>query len=205
MHNIPFNRSAFNRSALARAISILGHPLLMLPMAVLALSATRDGGGRDTIVIATGFGVFAATVLAYSWWQVRRGRWTHVDASAHRERRSLNRFLLIALAVAAALAWFISMRELALGMALSAALIAAAMAASRQCKLSLHLAFAVYAALLLSRIDWRLAAGAFVFAAVLAWSRLALQRHVPRDLVAGTFAGLIAGGLFWQLLPFVVE
>lgn len=44
--------------------------------------------------------------------------------------------------------------------------------------------------------------------AVLALSltaRLALQRRVPRDLVADAPAGLIAGVLFWQLLPFVAE
>ncbi|MDQ3229986.1 MAG: phosphatase PAP2 family protein [Pseudomonadota bacterium] len=194
---------AFNGSALARAVSILGHPLLMLPLAVLALSLARNGGDRDTLVIAAGFGMFAAAVLGYSWWQVRCGRWTHVDASTRHERGSLNRFLLVALAVAAVVAWSASMHELAFGLGLSAALIAAAMLSSRYCKLSLHLAFAVYAAMLLSRIDWRLAAGAFVFAAVLAWSRLALQRHVPRDLVAGALAGLIAGALFWQLLPAV--
>ncbi len=196
---------AMHSTALARAVSILGHPLLMLPLAVLALSLARNGGSRDLIVIAAGFGVFAAAVLAYSWRQVRRGRWAHVDASARGERRSLNRFLLVALAVAAALAWFAAMRELALGLGLSTALIGVAMLLSRHCKLSLHLAFAVYAAMLLSRSDWRLAAGAFVFAAVVAWSRLALQRHVPRDLVAGALAGLIAGALFWQLSPFVAE
>lgn len=196
---------AMHNIALARAISILGHPLLMLPLAVLALSAARNGVGRDTVAVAAGFGVFAALVLAYSWWQVRHGRWAHVDASARGERHSLNRFLLVALAVAALLAWFAAMRELALGMGVSAALIAAAMASSRYCKLSLHVAFAVYAAMLLSGVDWRLAASAFVFAVALAWSRLAMQRHVPRDLVAGALAGLIAGTLFWQLLPLVVE
>lgn len=200
MHHI-----AFDRSTLARAVSIVGHPLLMLPLAALVLSSIREGGGRQTVVIATGFGVFAAAVMAYSWWQVRRGRWTHVDASARGERSALNRFLLVALAGAAALAWLAEMPELALGLALAAALIATAMLSSRYCKLSLHLAFAVYAAMLLSPIDWRLAVCAFLFAALLAWSRLALQRHVPRDLVAGALAGLVAGALFWQLQRLLVE
>ena len=192
-------------TALARTVSILGHPLLMLPLSVLALSAAKDGGGRNTGMIAAGFGVFAAVVMTYSWWQVRRGRWSHIDASARGERRSLNRFLLIALACAAVLAWSGGMHELALGMVLSALLIGLAMASSRWCKLSLHLAFAMYAAVLLSLIDWRIAIGGFMFAALLAWSRLALQRHTPRDLVAGAAAGVFSGVLFWQLLPMVLD
>jgi membrane-associated phospholipid phosphatase len=32
---------------------------------------------------------------------------------------------------------------------------------------------------------------------------LVLARHVPRDLVAGAVAGLLAGIGFWRLLPFV--
>ncbi|MEO6366047.1 MAG: phosphatase PAP2 family protein [Luteimonas sp.] len=191
--------------ALARAVSILGHPLLMLPLAVLALSAASDGGGSNTLVIAVGFGAFTAVVMAYSWWQVRRGHWQHVDASARRERVALNRFLLVALACAAVLAWFGAMRELALGMGVSALLIAVAMLSSHYCTLSLHLAFAVFAALLLWSIDWRIGAGGLVFAALLAWSRLALQRHSPHDLVAGAAAGLFAGVVFWQLLAMVLD
>ncbi|MCY7355157.1 MAG: hypothetical protein LH470_08810 [Lysobacter sp.] len=191
--------------ALARTVSILGHPLLMLPLAVLALSVTTEGDGGNTLAIAVGFGLFAAVVMGYSWWQVRRGRWTHVDATARNERVSLNRFLLVALACAAVIAWLGAVRELALGMGLSALLIAVATLSSRYCKLSLHLAFAVYAAILLWRIDWRIGAGGLVFAALLAWSRLALQRHSPRDLVAGSAAGLFAGVVFWQLLPMVLD
>jgi membrane-associated phospholipid phosphatase len=56
-------------------------------------------------------------------------------------------------------------------------------------------AFASYAALL----AWP--ATAFVVIGLLlvlgvAWSRLVLGRHTPRDVVAGALAGLLAGGLF---------
>ena len=39
-----------------------------------------------------------------------------------------------------------------------------------------------------------------VFSVVaVAWSRLALRRHEPRDLVAGAIAGTLAGAAFWPL------
>lgn len=177
-------------ASLARALSILGHPLVVLPMAVMLL-AVDDGADRQRLSgLALLLGGLAGLVMAYSWWQVRRQHWRHVDASARTERRSLNRFLSIALAIAAVFAWtWASQRELALGLALSAALIALAMLSARWWKLSLHVAFAVFAAVLLARVSWQACVGGLAFAAAVAWSRWALSRHAPRDLIAGAVAG----------------
>lgn len=184
---------------LARAVSILGHPALLLPMAALGVALAR-GDRRSAVWAAAGFAAVTALVMAYSWRQVRRGRWRHVDASERHERAALNRFLLPALAASALLVhWLGGPPAVALGLALSAGIVLAALAGARWCKLSLHLAFAVFAAMLLSKAGWGWMLVALAFAAALAWSRLALQRHVPRDLVAGALAGAVAGVLFWQL------
>lgn len=184
---------------LARALSIAGHPMLALPLAVLAI-ALAQGDARTAAWSALGFGAFAALVMGYSWWQVRRGRWRHVDASATHERSTLNRFLLAAVTTGAVLvAWHGGQPLFALGLALSAAMILTAMLTARWCKLSLHLAFVVFAACLLRELGaaWMLAA--LLFAAAVAWSRLALQRHTRRDLIAGAVAGALAGLAFWPL------
>jgi membrane-associated phospholipid phosphatase len=186
-------------NAFARALSIVGHPMLVLPLAVLMLTGTGAGGdGRQVLRLGIGFGFFAAMVMGYSWWQVRRGRWGHVDASAKHERGSLNRFLLIALVAGTLLAIVVvQRRELALGLGLSAGLIAMALLTARWCKLSLHMAFAVFAAALLSRLGWEYGVAGIVFIAAIGWSRLALRRHTPGDLLAGTAAGASAGIVFW--------
>ena len=179
--------------AVARAVSILGHPMLVLPLVMLVL-ATGRGGTGDVLWMGVGFIVFAAVVMAYSKLQVRRGQWAHVDASNQEERKSLNRFLLVALLVSAALAVSTGMpRELALGLGLSAAMVAVAMLTARWCKLSLHMAFVVFAVFLLYALSWKAAMFGLVFAAAVAWSRLRLQRHVVRDLLAGTCVGAAAG------------
>jgi membrane-associated phospholipid phosphatase len=189
-------------NGLARALSILGHPLLSLPMAALLLAANRGAGPARLSALVLGLGVIAIGVMAYSRWQVRRNRWRHVDASGREERRTLNRFLLLLFAAGALAVWALSpQREFALGLALSALLVAAAMLSARWCKLSLHVAFAMYAAVLLVQLSWPACMAGVAFAAAVAWSRLALARHAPRDLVAGAIAGLLAGLAFWRLLP----
>ncbi len=185
---------------LARALSIAGHPLSVVPLAVFASFVARGGDPRRALPFALGFAAFAGLAMGYSWWQVRRRRWAHVDASDPAERRSLNRFLFLALAAGAGLlGWQTSARELALGLALSAALVLAGAAAARWCKLSLHVAFATYAALLLARVGVGAASAGLAFAAAVAWSRLALSRHIPRDLVAGAIGGAAAGLAHWLI------
>ena len=185
----------------ARAVSILGHPLLVLP-AALMLPAARRGGDPQTLQAAfAGFALFAAFVLIWSRWQVRRGRWAHVDASQQSERRSLNRTLLISISFGALLAWrTLPTPDPALALALSAGIVAVAMLSVRWCKLSLHVAFAVYAIGLLWPLGAIVIAVCCMFAVGVAWSRLRLSRHRPRDLVAGAAAGLLAAVVYWPTL-----
>jgi len=171
--------------------------MVVLPLAAVALTLAREEF-RIAVWMGLGFAAFAGTVMAYSGWQVRRGRWSHVDASGRSERRSLNRFLLAALLVSTVLAFWLDLStELTLGLALSAAMVAIALLTSRWCKLSLHMAFVVFAALLLLvNAPWWVGLAGLCFAAAVAWSRLALQRHVPRDLIAGALTGAVAGVAF---------
>ena len=43
--------------------------------------------------------------MAYSYFQVRSGRWTHIDASAQGERKSLNMFLATLCLLSAGIVW----------------------------------------------------------------------------------------------------
>lgn len=186
---------------LARAISILGHPLLVLPAALALPAALRDGDPGTPRSMLGGFMLFAAVLLGWSWWQVRLGRWAHVDASQPSERHVLNRTLLVAIAIGALLAWLRSPTpDLALALALSACIVAVAMLTVRGCKLSLHVAFAVYAAVLLWPLGVVAVGTGCAFAGIVAWSRLRLSRHRPRDLIVGAAAGGLAAGGYWLTL-----
>ncbi|WP_162350650.1 phosphatase PAP2 family protein [Pseudoxanthomonas gei] len=178
--------------AIARAVSIFGHPMLVLPLAAVVLLLLR-GQQQTALWITLCFAVFAGVVMAWSTWQVRRGHWAHVDASGKHERSSLNRFLLVMLGLSALGAVLLQAKEPAIALALCAAMVAMAMATARWCKLSLHMAFVVFATVLLGNAHWWLGLPSLLFAGAVAWSRLRLQRHVPRDLVAGALTGALAG------------
>ncbi len=188
--------------ALARTLSIVGHPLLLLPTVALMVSAAAGQGRGQWLAGATALAVLAAAIQGWSWWQVRRGRWRHVDASQRHERRGLNRFLLALLVGATAFFAAVSPQPaLALGLGCAAAMVAAGMLLAPWLKLSLHVSFAVFSAALLWALGpWALAAG-LALATAVAWSRWVLGRHGRRELLAGATAGAAAGTGFWWLLP----
>ena len=183
------------RESLARTVSILGHPMLVMPAAAWCAARESGIGAQAAFAIIVGLAVPGLLVFGYSAWCVGGGHWRHVDASAPAERAQLNRFLLGLFSLAAVVALVLPVPpRLAAAFALSAAIILLALALSRWCKLSLHVAFAAFAALV---PDKPVIMAAFaVLGLAVAWSRLALGRHVRRDLVAGLLAGVGAGIVF---------
>jgi len=186
------------RHQVARALSILGHPFVFFPFAIWIALASRNSGGQTLPLALAFFALLALCVMVYSWLQVRRGRWGHVDASLPRERRSLNGLLLAALSISALVVWYQPYaRGLALGITLSCFLIGAALLTARWLKVSLHVAFLVYASSILWLVSPAVVAGALVFAAAVGWSRIELGRHSLAEVLVGAGLGVIAGGAFW--------
>lgn len=185
-----------SRVAAARAVSLLGHPALVAP-ACAAWAAHAAGLRGAALALAAGLpAALALAVLAHARRQVRRGRWAHPDASGVDERRGLNRRLLAALALAAVLAAAMAggLTPLALALAGAAGVILTAIACERRAKLSHHLAFCLYPAVLLAPGAPLAAAALGLLGAALAWSRLVLRRHAPRDLWLALAAALGWGG-----------
>src|ERR1041385_3946761 len=129
------------RLAVARAVSIAGHPVVILPAAVLIVASTQGASLRQLWLIGGAFAMIGAVVIGFSWFQVRSGRWSHVDASARTERNSLNIFLVAISASVAALLWYVTRtRPMAVGFALASALVLTALLLTRWVKMSLHVA-----------------------------------------------------------------
>jgi hypothetical protein len=187
---------AGRRFPLARALSVLGHPALLMPLAASANAAKRAGSPGLVFTVGAVSVALALVVMLFSAWQVRAGRWHHVDASVPQERRHLNLLLCGLLFGGAALLLAGGVApEVALGLGLGGVLVLLALLLQRWLKLSLHVAFAGYAAVL-AWPAWGWVAAGLVLVAAVAWSRLVLGRHRPPDVWAGALAGVLVGVCF---------
>jgi membrane-associated phospholipid phosphatase len=177
----------------ARALSVVGHPALLVPSAV-AWAAMDRGAPPSVLRWAVGASVFVAiSVLIYSAVQVRKGRWRHIDASVPQERGQLNLFLAaLLMGAATVLGWTGGQAIVASGLAVCGAVVVFALLTRHWLKVSLHVAFAVFAATLVGPNAWALSM-ALALAAGVSWSRLVLKRHTPIEVMVGAWVGGAAG------------
>jgi len=180
----------------ARALSIIGHPAVLVPGAVV-LAASNQGAPAGTMLAALLVALSVSIgVVIYSFAQVKSGRWSHVDASIPDERSQLNPLLALTL-FAVGFASFATNQDtqIVAGLVMAAALVLVAHLLRASFKASLHVGFAVFSALLV----WPnvlVTALVLVFAGAISWSRLVLHRHTVLDICAGAVLGAAAGAGF---------
>jgi hypothetical protein len=184
-----------SRTDVARVVSIAGHPVVVLPGAIL-VGVSGAAPAHVTRQAVFSAALVGAAVMVYSAVQVRRGRWSHVDASVREERSQLNVFLAVVLVLVSGALWLTGAPwGLVAGVAAPALLVVVAHATRRWLKLSLHVAFATFSTAFL----WPRPGAMLILlalAAAIAWSRLVLSRHTGLEVTAGGAAGLAVGALF---------
>jgi len=177
------------RAVAAHALSLIGHPAVLTPLALFAAAEGR--ASSDVPALATL--AVALIVVAFSAVQVARGRWVDSDASQISERVQLNVFLTAILGGAAIAAWAAKApTQLVAGIAMATAIVVVALLLRKALKLSLHVAFATFAASFFWP-DWPIVAVLLVLAVAIAWSRLTLNRHTQAGIIAGALSGVLAG------------
>lgn len=176
---------------LARLVSTIGHPAVLMPAAVIIASPHET--------VKTAFLVSASCVsgiIGYSFYKTRQGEWVHIDASAPTERAQLNSRVGIFLLAAACLLILAGLRfYVPLAVGLSGLIVLVGHTLRGLAKLSLHVAFAVFSVFLVWP-DRAAALGLLVAAFAVGWSRVALHRHTVSDIIIGALVGAFSGVVF---------
>src|SRR5262245_11369090 len=179
------------RLAVARIISIVGHPFVLLSILVLwlQLQTNRERALRATIA----FGLIVLVPFTLVIWRARvSGRWRTVDASDKADRPIFYLAMGIVLLVAAVYFHLVEhSAAFVRGCLVVGAMMLAAFALNPWLKLSLHVAFAIFCGLLLTTFEVSWGLPILLFLPLLIWSRLVLSRHVLSE----TIGGMILGGL----------
>jgi hypothetical protein len=180
--------------SIAKWISILAHPFVMVAVMVI-VAGSRFAAGAEVLYPA--LLVLAIVLIPTSivmFVQVRRKRWANSDASNMSERPWLLLVILIALIV---LLGFLLLQDpnsfLIKGVFASGLMVLVALIGTRWMKMSIHMAFAGFACTLLCILGSVVGYVLLVVVPLLAWSRLALKRHRPHELVLGLALGVLAG------------
>lgn len=174
---------------LARALSVAGNPLFLMPITIGAITSNW----RWMLIIAC---TTTIPLLVITARKVRSGRWSNFDVSRHDQRLGLYAwgtplFLLGALVLYLSGA---SPRMMQ-GVAAGGLMFFAGIVGNRFLKISMHMMFSTFAIVLIVR-TWPWSALVMLpFLTGVAWSRLVLERHTRAEVVVGTTIGLVAGVL----------
>ncbi len=185
---------SIGKISVARWVSILAHPFVMIVLMVVTAGARLDAPS-DVILAIGEVSLFVIIPLAVlSMWQVRRGAWANVDASRPRDRVVLYTVGIGGvIALLTYLAVFRPESYLLRGTVVVLPVLAVCAVMTRWAKVSLHMVSAslTASALMLqgSVVGWLVAS----ILPVLAWSRFALGRHTPLELALGMLLGVLAG------------
>ncbi len=176
---------------IAQFISAIASPLVIaIPFCYLIiLKTTGDAQQAFDWSIVSLF--FVLVVGAFVYYGVKKGFFTNLDVSDRRQRPKLFLFtgaacflyLLLVIFFNGPKIIFVGLATLFLGIILAEII-------NTRVKASMHLAifsaFATALGILNGGIFW----GLILLAPVVAWSRLILKRHTPREVVVGTIFGI---------------
>ena len=178
---------------LARWVSILAHPFVMVALLVAVPAMRQSSGNAVQSVLLVVFAV-VVPIAGLMFRQVRRGRWSNVDASKPSERPVL--FMVALAGLVAALGWLLlndPQSFLVRGMLVTAGFLLLAALLTRWVKLSLHVAFAALTATTLCLLGSAVGYALIAVVPLVFWSRIALARHRLHELLVGLMLGILTG------------
>jgi hypothetical protein len=180
--------------AVARWLSIVAHPFVMIGVMVGTAAAARQtiGEALRAVVVVVLFTVLPLLLVMRR--SVRSGAWENPDASNPRERPLL--YLVGALSLMGLLAYLIVVRPQSFmmrGVVATLGMFVVCAIATRWIKVSLHMAFGALAASTLALMGSVVGYVLILILPAVAWARLALKRHTPLEVALGTVAGAAAG------------
>ena len=178
--------------SIARWVSIVGHPFVLLPLAVGYVVSRRLAleDALATMGILFGWFVLFGTYVVI---QVRRGVWSDVDVSTREQRPHMFRLAVpMAVASAVVLWWRGYPMPVVIGTASAAGMLATASIINRWIKVSLHSAFAVYAVTIPVPVMGPPGLALLAIPLGVAWARVAMGRHTKAEVLLGLALGAVA-------------
>ncbi|MEO7992239.1 MAG: phosphatase PAP2 family protein [Chryseolinea sp.] len=179
---------------LAKYISVLGHPLLTIPLVlIVALFNFEEPKRALFISLLIVGGIFIPlTIKMYNG--TKDGTYTNFDISEKSQRQSWYFFALALLAIVTIVLFVTNQsRVLCLSMLFAFILLLTSQLMNYYIKSSLHVSLNVFLAFSILPMSLVTGIVLFVFVILISWSRLALKRHTLKEILAGAFIGFAVG------------
>lgn len=179
---------------IAKTVSVIGHPLLTLPLFFMGIAFQQLPPKSATLASILLIGGIIMPVIGYTYWNVKRGKYTNFDLSNRVQRSG---FYPILLSLVGLFVLFLSTIDQFQGMRYGAfcffSLLISSYVINFVIKVSLHTSISFFLACTLYSFNQPLGNLMSVFSVVVAISRFVLNRHTVTEILLGSVLGLMAG------------
>lgn len=179
---------------LAKAISVLGHPLLTLAIFTLLIAFHLYDSVKAFLIslLIIGFVVIPVTLRNYI--KVRNKEYTNFDVSDRRQRESFYPFTIILLLLITIIEYFIpDTKEFFVGTCCALLMIITTAVVNFKIKSSLHTSVSIYLSVIYFNFNSNVALLLCCLTFLIAVSRLVLKRHTVIEIITGACIGLFFG------------
>jgi membrane-associated phospholipid phosphatase len=186
------------KAKVARSLSVIGHPFVFLLLLVFVVLSAKESI-RSTLGLLGIVALFLAPHYIYMLFCYKSRRWKSMDASLRAERPSLYFSACIVIVSIGVYFLFTGQPNVLIeGCVVIVCMLGAAAALNRWLKLSMHMAFNAFTGVIVNQIDGNYGLLIYAYMPGLAWSRLVLSKHTPKEVIGGILLGMIVGlGAIW--------
>ncbi|MFO0728710.1 MAG: hypothetical protein U1E65_33340 [Myxococcota bacterium] len=177
---------------LARFCSIAGHPMILVPASITA--ARLKTGGLESSLQIMGFVVGSLLAVAiYVVRALKKQEVSDIDVSRREQRPKMFALAISCTALTVLGLWWLGQpAPVLVGSGVALLLLSVGAVVNHLgLKVSLHTAFAVYAAAIFLSASVLLGVVGGLIALAVGWSRVVLKRHTPREVAAGLLLGVV--------------
>lgn len=177
---------------LAEVISTVGSPFVLFPI-VITWTTVRRLGWSEAVPALISIMVVLSVLGGFIFLRRKKGAVTNLDVSDRAQRARNVYWPTLSLIAAVALYFKLSDRPFVWDTIYVGALVATCFTFNAAIKISLHTVFATYLSSLLLFHNWQWGVAMYIFAGLIAYSRLVLGRHQRNEVLLGWLVGSIFG------------
>lgn len=175
---------------LARYISIIGHPLLTIPIFIVIVMFKFNDIQDALFITFLIIGCVFVPLILLMYIKSKNGSYTNFDVSDKNQRKSLFLFVIPLLLIVTIILFKTNQsRNLCLSVLFALILIFISQIVNFFVKSSLHVSLNIYLGSLIYTFDYKISIIVLLFTALLCWSRVKLGRHTFKEIVYGIFIG----------------
>lgn len=189
---------------IATIISIIGHPLLTIPLFILVVMFGEKADAASVFIALLIIGGVFIPVIIWNYIKTKNGSYTNFDVSDKHQRKSLFWFAIPLLSVVTVILFLTRQpRNLCLSVLLALILVIVSQAINLFIKSSLHVSLNIYLSALIMTQNLKFGLFALIFTGLIGWSRVKLGRHTVQEVIWGLFTGAVFSVLMLTIEGYV--